>query len=734
MSAAIIENTGQTMLPMTAQQTDKHLAEAMALLSSRQFDAALRKFRDILKLDPKNATAHFQIARVLIAADKAKSAISHARSAAELQPKTPGHWLVWAETVALSGDEEDEAAFVAALKKAPIDPSARIPLQDRFGAQRTKSRPKAAGLSAKEMATLVNLMSAARFAEAEASAARLAQAHPTSGFALNILASAQAAQQKYNAAKANYVRAIQVDPGYAEASDNYGRMLLETNQNLDALGVLKRAVTLCPGMQSALLNLAEALIRIKELAPAVQILRRAERQNPASPVVKARLASALMKFKDFDAAEKVFSEALELAPEDMQTEILAGLALAQHHVEKDAEALANFEKVLARDPNSPTALSGKAQLVQTLGQFDEALALFKRALDIDPMNGGMYRSLITSYKVKPGDETYERMKEVYHGAVLADDSRMEMAFAMAKAAEDLKEYDKVFDYLKVANDLARKALPYTIRTREREIAELKNALGDFDYLGAKIPGTTDFAPIFVTGMPRSGTTLIEQIISSHSTVTGAGELGAASIMSNKTLFSNGKDKTLADVPAEAIAALGREYQDYVAGRCPGAERITDKAIQTYQHLGLLKLAMPQARFVIVRRDPRDNLLSIYKNKFPEGTHGYAYDLEDLAHFYKSFVDMIDFWRARVPDWFYEVQYEDLIANPEEETRKLIAACGLEWEDACLNFHENKRKIQTLSVFQARQPISSGSVQAWRRYEKELEPMLAILREYKLVTD
>jgi hypothetical protein len=118
---------------------------------------------------------------------------------------------------------------------------------------------------------------------------------------------------------------------------------------------------------------------------------------------------------------------------------------------------------------------------------------------------------------------------------------------------------------------------------------------------------------------------------------------------------------------------------------------------------------------------------MYKNKFPDDTHHYAYDQRDLAKFYGTFVDMIEFWRERVPDWFYEVQYEDLVANPEAETRKLIAACGLEWEDACLSFHENKRKVETLSVYQVRQPITKASVALWQRYEKDLKPMLDMLK-------
>ncbi len=189
-----------------------------------------------------------------------------------------------------------------------------------------------------------------------------------------------------------------------------------------------------------------------------------------------------------------------------------------------------------------------------------------------------------------------------------------------------------------------------------------------------------------------------------------------------------------DMPDDVIATLGRNFEDYLAPRFPGAPHVTDKSIQSYMYIGLFKLALPQSRIVVVRRDPRDNLYSMYKNRFPEGTHLYTYDQRDLVTFYGTFLEMLDFWRERVPDWFYEVQYEDLVSNPEEETRKLIAACGLDWEDACLNFHENKRKVETLSVFQVRQPISKASVQGWKRFEKGLKPMLDALREGGYVTD
>ena len=162
-------------------------------------------------------------------------------------------------------------------------------------------------------------------------------------------------------------------------------------------------------------------------------------------------------------------------------------------------------------------------------------------------------------------------------------------------------------------------------------------------------------------------------------------------------------------------------------------RLTDKSIFTFQHIGPLARALPNARFIVVRRDPRDTLLSIYKNKFAEGTHGYGNDMETLARFYDEFDRTITFWRERVPNWFTEVSYEALVSDPEVEAKKLIAAAGLEWEDACLNFHKSKSKVQTLSVYQVRQPINTNSVSGWRRFEEDLKPMLDQLRKDGHVT-
>ena len=185
-------------------------------------------------------------------------------------------------------------------------------------------------------------------------------------------------------------------------------------------------------------------------------------------------------------------------------------------------------------------------------------------------------------------------------------------------------------------------------------------------------------------------------------------------------------RNVADIAPEEFVSLGATYAEAMETRFGARDRYTDKTIQTYTFMGAVKLAIPRARVVVVRRDPRDTLFSIYRNVFAQGAHLYAYDLRDLGLYHRLYEDMLDFWRENLPGYFYEVHYERLIADPEGEIRKLLTACELDWQDACLNFQSNARRVETLSLFQVRQPIYTSSLRGWKRYEKELRPMLDAL--------
>ncbi|MGI9390443.1 MAG: sulfotransferase [Boseongicola sp.] len=708
--------------------------KGVELLSKREFEAALREFRGVVAQEPDHAEAHFQIGRILLAGNRAVAAIEAFAQASRVKPTAKLIWSAWAEAVALGGDDTARDFFLKQLRSSTVDTGLRVKLQDRFGSMRNASRPQSGGAPRNAVKALVALMKAQNFKRAENEAKKLLAAHPKSAVAANILATAQANQKKYDLAQTNYENAIKLDPAYSEAYDNYGRFLLSRELPLEAADKLKKAVTLSPDMISALVSLGSAHNQTKEHRSAVVLLERAHANDPEDIQALIELGNAYLRTNRHQEALEAYETARILSKDEISRDHRVSLAQMQSKFQQDEKALENLDQVIRDDPNYSQAISAKASILQSQGKFDEAREYLAKASELDPTNGENYRLFLSSYKAKPGDPIIERMQKLYRTANLTDFDKMNLGFAIAKSLEDSKDFKKVFRYLNEANALSRKSTPYHIRKRYNEIKWLKRAYKDHDYVSALAENGCNTAPIFVTGMPRSGTTLVEQIIASHSTMTSAGELGIGSRLCSKLIADLKGIHPVRELKPDEIAQLGADYTDFISEQFPGVGRITDKTITSYTHIGLLKLAMPNSRFIVVRRDPRDNLLSMYRNKFPEGTHPYAYDMKDLAHYYGTFVEMVDFWRERVPGWFYEVNYDELVSNPEEESRKLIDACGLDWEDACLNFHENKNKVQTLSLYQVRQPISKGSLKGWKRYEKDLEPMIEILREAGHVTD
>ncbi|GGH59794.1 tetratricopeptide repeat protein [Frigidibacter albus] len=711
------------MTKLSEAQLKQHYDQAMKLQAAKQHKEALSHYEKMIAANPRIPEVHFQVARIFTEVGKPERALPHLQAAAALRPAEPAVWRLWAAAVALTAEPEAEATFLAALKLSTLPPAVKLRLQDRFtpGHAYVPSVPDEVRA---EVRKIMPLMKAKRFTEAELMAASLLSRNPRCAAAVNLLATAQAKQGKIDAAVANYNKAAALDPEDAEPLNNLGQILIEAGRLPEALEAFRGAVVAAPCMVPALVHLALAMRRSEQVVAALPFALRAARLDPSDPMPLVILGNLYTLRRDFESAEAVLRKALAIAPDRADTQALMAQTLARLGV--DQEAMTHFDRALQLQPDLPLAVGGKASLLQTLGRFEEAEPWFRRSLELDPANGETYRGFLVSHKVQPGDPVVDEMIARFNDPKTTDANRVGFGFGIAKALEDLKQYDQVFPYLRVANDLARKVNPYDVKVRHERVAALLRSMDSRDWPGEPVPGASGFGPIFVTGMPRSGTTLVEQIIASHSSVTGAGEMNIAAKLGAKLLAADRETLPLGDLAPGAIVRLGEDYLTQVRQRHPDAARVTDKSIQSYMYLGLLKLAMPKARFVVVRRDPRDNLLSIYKNKFTEGTHLYSNSLRDLGEYYRTFHEVIEFWRARVPDWFYEVQYEELVANPEAETRKLIAACGLDWEDACLNSHQNTRKVDTLSVFQVRQPISKASLNAWQRYESHLGEMFEAL--------
>ncbi|WP_371055182.1 tetratricopeptide repeat protein [Rhodosalinus sp. K401] len=463
---------------------------------------------------------------------------------------------------------------------------------------------------------------------------------------------------------------------------------------------------------------AGALHAKGRLAEARRLYADLTRAAPRAPEPHYHLARIALAERDLDAAAKHLKTAGRLKPGEPA--LLALQAQIEEAAGRPEAALKTYDRLIAARPKAPKPRADKALLLQQMGDFDAAEAEFMTAIRHNPAQGELYRMVGATRKLAPGDPLIAEMEQVYARDDLTDGARCQLAFALAKVMEDTKRHDRVFGYLDTANALQRRAFPFDFDERAVEIDRLHAAMDDL----SKVPAAAeDFRPVFVIGLPRSGTTLVEQIVAAHSTVEAGGELGLA-LDEFYRRFQAGRAFTpVSKAHPRTHLDFAAAYEARVRAEVRFDARVTDKSIQTFQLVGYLARVLPGARFVAVRRDPRDVALSIYKNHFQGGTHRYSNDLRDIARYMRLYGRILEAWKARLPGVIHEVGYEDLVSDPEPQARALVAAAGLDWEPGCLDFHKAAGSVKTLSLHQVRQPIYKSSAEAWRRYEAELAPFL-----------
>ena len=441
---------------------------------------------------------------------------------------------------------------------------------------------------------------------------------------------------------------------------------------------------------------------------------------PDLPEIHYQRARIAARLGDQDKRLNAIDRAVQLRPTEplILTEAIAAHSTAGHH----DLVLSLFDQQITLDPKVIKPQAEKALYLQIAGQFDASEKLLRKLQKKHPNDAELYRMLATTIKIKPNDPMIGAMRRLANHPRLSAPGQMHINFALAKAMEDTKNTDKVFPYLRLANKAQAGLWPDNPEVRSTERDGVLAAQAGLRPL-SKSKGT-DPALIFVTGLPRSGTTLVEQIIASHSKVQAGGEMATA-LRTAYAMFGTGADmRRLPDESPEHLLEFVRRLT--LANRPfanPDKPVVTDKSIMAFLIYGLLHATLPNARFIVVHRDPRDIALSIYKNHFSAGTHRYANDLAAIAEVIKSFRQMISHWRKTLPDRFAEIHYEDLVSDPDTQSRYLIAAAGLDWEEQCLNFHHKGGTVKTLSLHQVRQPIYQSSTAAWRRYETELQPFI-----------
>jgi len=536
--------------------------------------------------------------------------------------------------------------------------------------------------------------------------------------------------KRYAEAEGEYRRAIAIKPAYAEAHNNLGSVLRDQDRHAESELAYRRAVELKPGYIEALNNLVLAQKDLKRYDEAIATANSVLKLDARNADALSYLGAVYVDQKRPEPALDALRRSLALKPDKPETHNMLGRALFEAN--EPERAVDAYRRAIALKADFADPHNNLGNVLKELGRFDDALQAFDAAISLEPDKVGVYVNLSDAKRFHSNDDKHLSAIERFLGRYedLNEDEQMHVGFAAGKAYDDLKRYDEGFPHLIRANALKRKTAAYD-EAAVLGLFERIAATFTAELVTAKAGGgfATEM-PIFVLGMPRSGTTLVEQILASHPRVRGAGELRDMNDTINSVRGSDGHPAGYPEfVPRLSpsdLARIGEAYTSKLAKRAPGAERVTDKMPSNFYFVGLIHLALPGAKILHTRRNPVDTCVSCFSKLFA-GEQNQTYDLAELGRYYRAYHRLMAHWRAVLPAGaFLDVQYEDVVADTETQAKRILEYCGLAWTPRVLDFHRTERPVKTASARQVRQPIYRSSVARWRNYERFLGPLLAEL--------
>ena len=460
-----------------------------------------------------------------------------------------------------------------------------------------------------------------------------------------------------------------------------------------------------------------------KIQTAIKYYNKAIKINPnfAMPYNNLGLLYVNHKF-DYEKAKKLYKKSIFLDPKIIEAQ--NNLGSLYNILNKFEQAIDCYKKAILINPKIEYIHHNIANVYLAIGNFVEAKKHFNESIKLNPNYSNSHRSLSRLIKYTNNEEHFDVLKKVYKNININDvENKTNIAFALGKAYEDIKDFHKSFTFYKEANVLCRKKVDFSLKFEETQFQEIKNTFNKKLYDKYKNNENLDSSPIFIIGMPRSGTTLIEQILSSHPKVFGAGEVEFIPDLIKEKFGNNNLslffDK-VEDFNGYDLKKIGEEYIIKMKKISNNSERSTDKLPRNFLSIGLIKLILPKSKIIHCYRNAKDNCFSIFKNHFPAGRINYAYDLDEIVKYYNLYHDLMNYWNNLLPNFIFNIKYENLIYNTKIEISNLLKFCDLNWSDNCLNFHMNKKPIKTASDIQARSKIYSSSIDFWKNYEKYLK--------------
>jgi len=524
-------------------------------------------------------------------------------------------------------------------------------------------------------------------------------------------------------------KALLIKPDYAEANNYKGLQLLESNNSTLAIAYFKKAVSAKPDYVEAYCNLGNAFMDEQEFKSAELMYRKAIEFDPSYASAYNNLGNALLDQDDFrqhhKEAEQYYLKAIELAPELDDT--YKNLAVCYQGEGMHEEALHYFKIYNARVPDNEVVVAGMASVHERRGEYNEGKALIEPFIHNKDVSADIvltYAKLARHFKHE--DEAITLLLKIDDENIL-NKLRIEKYYALGKLTEPKDDADATFGYYKEANDLEDEEHDFT---HEKKIFDnIKSYFTKGKIQSLPRSKNTSRLPLFIVGMPRSGTSLAEQVLASHPDVYGAGELeniyNLVQKIGNELTPKNNYPLCLDSMHSEYATTLAQEHVKTLQEMAPDAKYVVDKMPHNFFTLGVINLLFPDATVIQCKRSSIDTCLSIYFQHFNKH-HSYSNNLEMLGKYYNLYADLMDHWKKTLDINIIELEYENVIANPEEEMRNLLEQCDIEWDPACLKFHENKRTVMTPSYDQVRRPIYTSSVAKWKKYEHHLEDLINAL--------
>jgi tetratricopeptide (TPR) repeat protein len=478
-----------------------------------------------------------------------------------------------------------------------------------------------------------------------------------------------------------------------------------------------------PAHVAALCGLAALSQAASVPQDAERLLRHALAQSAHLPLALRGLAPVLQDLGRLTEADAAVRRVLEIEPENPQNWVMLGSVSIR--LMRQEDALRAYTEAARLNPAKVELRMSIGHLHKTAGRRRECEEAYRASLELDPAHAEAYWSLADLKNYAFSDAEISSIRELLAKGSSDRSREAQLHFALGKALEQRQHYPEAFRHYARGNTLRRLDSPFDIDRFERKSARVRACFDSAFFAERAGTGDADPAPIFIVGLPRSGSTLVEQILASHSQVEGTMEL--QNILTIVREFDrrnpdwDAYPESVRAASGDELAALGRRYLAETAPLRAGRQRFIDKMPNNFSHVGLIHAILPRATIIDVRRHPLDACFSTFKQYFAEG-QSFSYDLDDLGRYYRCYLELMDHWDQALPGRVLHVSYEDLVQEPETNIRRLLEHCGLPFESSCVAFHETKRPVRTASAEQVRQPLYTSGVGYWRHFESELAPL------------